>query len=128
VATTLFAMLRPYREQCAAEWEGKAIPGCGTGFPGARGRWGDHGLWGIADEYLFGQDVLVAPSDNDKGAHGKWGRALVLPPASGCTSGPPAAIPPEDYGGGSAGRPAVFYRKESEFASLFDEIRKKAAV
>ncbi|VBB41095.1 hypothetical protein TRIP_E50127 [uncultured Spirochaetota bacterium] len=129
VATTLFAMLRPYREQCAAEWEGKAIPGLRhPAFLGRGGDGGDHGLWGIADEYLFGQDVLVAPSDNDKGAHGKWGRALVLPPGEWVhlwTSRryPSGKITVED----PPGRPAVFYRKESEFASLFDEIRKKAA-
>ncbi len=129
VATTFFAMLKPYREQCASEWEEKTIPG--LRHPASlerRSDRDDHELWGIFDEYLFGQDVLVAPSNNHKGAHGKWGRALILPPGEWVhlwTSRryPSGNITVED----PPGRPAIFYRKESEFASLFDEIRKKAA-
>jgi hypothetical protein len=129
VASTLFGMMKPYRERCALEWEERGIPALRhPAFPEPEARGSDLDLWDIDDEYLFGQDMLIAPGKDRGSAPARSSRTLVLPPGQWVhlwtsRSYPPGVTTVEV----SPGRPAVFYRKESEFAMLFDEIRKKAA-
>ncbi len=129
VASTLFGMMKPYRERCAREWKEMGIPALRhPAFLISEASESGQGLWNIDDEYLFGQDLLVAPGKDRRRALARSSRTLVLPPGQWVhlwtsRSYPPGVTTVED----PLGRPAAFYRKESEFASLFDEIRKKAA-
>jgi hypothetical protein len=80
-------------------------------------------LWEYCAEYMYGRDVLMAPSMDDMTRE----RSLYLPNDTWVhlwTS--------RRYGAGKvtvdapAGRPAVFYRAASEFAGLFEAIRQMA--
>ena len=70
------------------------------------------------DAYLLGRDLLVAPILEE----GATGREVVLPPDDWVH-----LFTAEEFSGGThlvdapLGRPAVFYRKASQFASLFGE-------
>ncbi len=120
----VFALLKPYREACAREWEVKAIPALrhpSLEFPASKE------LWARKDQLLFGRDLLVAPPMGRLPRAGLRKRKVLLPEAEWVhlwTS--------RHYGEGVVeledppGKPVVFFRKESDFAGLFDEIRKKA--
>jgi len=120
----IFALLKPYREACAREWELKALPALrhpSLEFPASKE------LWTRKDQLLFGRDLLMAPPIGRLPSTGLRKRKALLPDAEWVhlwTS--------RHYGGGVVeledppGKPVVFFRNESDFAGLFDEIRKKA--
>lgn len=129
VASILFGMMKPYRERCAREWRERGIPAFRhPAFLLSEASESGRELWDIDEEYLFGQDLLVAPGKYRGSSSARSSRTLVLPPGRWVhlwtsRSYPPGVTTVED----PPGRPAIFYRKESEFSALFDEIRKKAA-
>jgi hypothetical protein len=129
VAATFFGMMKPYRERCVLEWEERGIPALRhPAFLGPESGGSDQGLWDIDDEYFFGQDLLVAPGKDFRSDRARSSRTLVLPPGPWVHLWTSRSYPPgQATVEVSPGRPAVFYRKGSEFAMLFDEIRKKAA-
>lgn len=119
-ASELHAKLAEYHEYCSYLWQSKGLPVCchpAVFYPEEKV------LWNFDDAYLYGSDVLIAPSLPDDGRT----RQLFLPDDEWVhlwTS--------RNFPGGVAvvdaplGRPAVFYRKNSAFAGLFDELRKIA--
>jgi len=80
-------------------------------------------LWKCDDQYLFGEDILVAPVLASESRT----RRVQLP-----EDGWVHLWTSRHYSGGivvvdaPVGKPAVFYRSESPFAQLFDGIRKTA--
>lgn len=123
-ASSIYEMLKPYRERCADEWVRDGMPALShpaLRFPA------ESELWNYDDQYMFGPDLLLAPSADEGSVDAPRTRLLHLPDDEWVhlwTS--------RRYGGGSvvvdapAGKPAVFYRSRSDFAPLFDEIRRKA--
>jgi len=119
-ASELHAKLAEYHEYCSYLWQSKGLPVfCHPAifYPEEKV------LWNFDDAYLYGSDVLIAPSLPNDGRT----RQLYLPDDEWVhlwTS--------RNFSGGVAvvdaplGRPAVFYRKNSAFAALFDEVRKIA--
>ena len=129
-AMKIFAMMKPYREYCTRQWKEKALPALRhpAFILGTESSSSGSSLWEIRDEYLFGTDILVAPPSKRRGRQNKGNRSLVLPPGEWIHLWTSRRYPSgrtvlED----SPGRPAVFYRRESEFARLFDDIRKSAS-
>ncbi|HWR12606.1 MAG TPA: hypothetical protein VN445_12355 [Rectinemataceae bacterium] len=117
-AAKVYEMLKPYREFCSRKWVKDGIP---TLIHPALFYRDEDSLWEYRDQYMFGPDMLIAPT-SDAGA-----RRLCLPRDEWIhlwTS--------RRYRGGETvvdaprGKPAVFYRSGSEFAGLFDSIRQKA--
>jgi hypothetical protein len=123
-ASSIYEMLKPYRERCADEWVRDGMPALShpaLRFPA------ESELWNYDDQYMFGPDLLLAPSADEGSVDEPRTRLLHLPDDEWVhlwTS--------RRYGGGNvvvdapAGKPAVFYRSRSDFAPLFDEIRRKA--
>lgn len=119
-AATIFASLRPYHEFCRRRWEGMGWPEMvqpGVYYPD------DKTLWDRDDEFLYGPDLLVAPQEDGRGGQ----RELVLPDdtwvhfwTSRVFSGGAVVVDAQPD------RPAVFYRRDSDFARLFDTIRQLA--
>jgi hypothetical protein len=118
--TRLFEELEAYRSRCADAWSLEGLPmlrHSAVMYPG------EAELWKIDDQYMYGDDLLIAPV---LAAEGRT-RRLYLPSdewthlwTSRHFSGGPVVVdaPP--------GKPAVFYRTASPFAPLFDGIRKSA--
>jgi hypothetical protein len=118
--SAVFDALSPYREHCVESWKLEGIPlwsHPGIRFPG------EEGLWARDDQLMFGPEVLLAPTLES----GSGPRSLQLPKEEWVhlwTS--------RRYGPGlvtvdaPTGLPAAFYRKDSYFAPLFDELRKMA--
>jgi len=116
----MYSMLRPYREYCSEKWVEKGLPVLAHPsllYPA------ESGLLKFSDQYMFGSDVIIAPS-----------REGSLRPRRLC-------LPDDDwihlwtsrhYRGGTTivhapiGKPAIFYRCRSAFAKLFDALRLKA--
>jgi len=120
-AATIFARLQPYHLFCRNRWQEAHVPEIvhpGVYYPG------EQGLWERSDEFLYGPDILVVPFKEDKGKALYGPRELILP-----SDGWVHLWTSRVYPGGQtfvdtqAGRPAVFYRQNSEFARLFDTIR-----
>ena len=119
-AAEVYAMLAPYREHCSEEWVSKGLPV--LGHPALRFS-NDDSLWEFDDEYMFGGDMLIAPTPEG----GSRTRRLYLPDdewihlwtSRHYRKGLAVVDAPE-------GKPAVFYRSGSAFASLFDALRQKA--
>lgn len=116
----LFELLSPYRQRCVVAWAAEGLPL--WSHPGLRFD-GDPQLWERDDQFLFGPDLFVAPSLGAESGP----RRLRLPLApwvhlwtSRRFSGGPVTVD------APLGLPAVFYRLDSPFAGLFDEIRKAA--
>ncbi len=119
-ASRIFGELEPYRSRCADEWSLEGLPMLrhpAVMYPDEKI------LWKSDDQYLFGEDILVAPVLASESRT----RRVQLPEDSWVhlwTS--------RHYSGGTVvvdapvGKPAVFYRSESPFAQLFDGIRKTA--
>lgn len=118
-ALQLHEALTPYHAHCAGIRRGDGIPSIAhpaLRFPA------DSGLWERDDEYMYGPDILVAPSL----AGTPRARRLLLPAKEGAwvhfwtsrryPSGEHVVDAP-------LGRPAVFYREESVFSALFDSMR-----
>jgi hypothetical protein len=116
----IFDFLTPYRQGCSESWLREGLPlwshPC-IRYPE------DEELWSLDDELMFGPDLLLAPTLE----RGRASRRLRLPGGEWIhlwTS--------RRYGPGTAvvdapiGLPAVFYRRDSRSASLFDDIRKAA--
>ncbi|HET7838657.1 MAG TPA: TIM-barrel domain-containing protein [Rectinemataceae bacterium] len=118
--TEVFAALKPYHLAVAAEYRD-------SGLPTIRHPWihyeGDEAVQGLSRQYLYGRDLMVAPSLG--GSEALTG--LYLP-----EDGWVHLWSSREFRGGSVtvesppGYPAVFYRSESRFASLFDAIRRTA--
>ena len=119
-AAELYAALAPYREHCSEEWRKGGLPV--LGHPALRFQ-DDEALWDFDDEYMFGGDMLVAPTPEG----GSRTRRLYLPDdewvhlwtSRHYRKGLTVVDAPE-------GKPAVFYRSRSDFAPLFDALRQKA--
>jgi len=119
-AAELYAMLAPYREHCCEEWVTGGLPV--LGHPALRFLHDDP-LWEFDDEYMFGGDMLIAPTPEG----GSRTRRLYLPDdewihlwtSRHYRKGLTVVDAPE-------GKPAVFYRSGSAFAPLFDALRQKA--
>lgn len=119
-ASELHAKLAEYHEYCSYLWQSKGLPVfCHPAifYPQEKV------LWNFNDAYLYGSDVLIAPTLPNDGRT----RQLYLPDDDWIhlwTS--------RNFSGGVAvvdaplGRQAVFYRKNSVFARLLDEVRKTA--
>lgn len=119
-ASELHAKLAEYHEYCSYLWQSRGLPVfCHPSvfYPNEKV------LWNFDDTYLYGSDVLIAPSLPDDSRT----RQLYLPDDEWVhfwTS--------RNFSGGVAvvdapsGRPAVFFRKNSAFAALFDDVRKAA--
>lgn len=119
-ALTIHEMLKPYRDFCSETWVEKGIPVLihpAVYYPE------EEGLWELRDQYMFGPDLLIAPTPEG----GARTRRLWLPrdewihlwTSRHYRNGATVVDAPE-------GKPAVFYRKESRFVELFDAIRQKA--
>ncbi len=116
----LYSMLKPYRDHCSNEWVEKGIPALAHPalmYPA------EPGLLKLNDQYMFGPDLIIAPSQEGN----TQVRRLFLPDDEWIhlwTS--------RHYHGGTTvvhapeGRPAVFYRSRSSFAGLFNALRIKA--
>jgi sulfoquinovosidase len=119
-AAAVYGALAPYRDFCSEWWVREGIPAfCNPVlyYPD------ETALWKLDDQYMFGPDMMIAPSLSDDGG----ARRLHLPNDSWMhlwTS--------RRYSKGSvvvdapAGKPAVFYREGSSFAKLFDTVRRMA--
>ncbi|MFZ2634748.1 MAG: hypothetical protein WAZ99_06910 [Rectinemataceae bacterium] len=116
-----YAALESYHRECARAWTDEGLPpyrSSAVHYPD------ETRLWAQQDQYLYGRDILVAPAIEP----GKRARTLFLPrdrwihlwssrvfgPGETTVDAPP-------------GRPAVFYRESSPFASQFDALRRQAA-
>lgn len=119
-AATIFAGLRPYHEFCRQRWQVLGLPETvqpAVYYPG------DRRLWERDDEFLYGPDLLVAPQEDGRGGP----RELVLPDDTWVHFWTSRVFP-----GGAVvvdahpDRPAVFYRRDSDFARLFDTLRQLA--
>lgn len=113
-------LLEAYHRECARVWLSEGLPPFrhpGLDDPEA------HALWKMDDQYLYGKDLLLAPAK----ALRRRARSLVLPGGSWVhlwsgrlfREGQVTIDAPP-------GRPAVFYRGESPFASLFESLRRQA--
>lgn len=119
-AAEFYGMLAPYREHCCEEWVEKGLPV--LGHPALRFQ-NDDSLWKFDDQYMFGGDMLIAPTPEG----GSRTRRLYLPDdewvhlwtSRHYRKGLTVVDAPE-------GKPAVFYRSRSAFAPLFDALRQKA--
>ncbi len=118
--TEVFASLKPYHMAAAAEYAEQ-------GLPPIRHPWlhyeGDSEVLGLSLQYMYGRDLMIAPS---MGACEEL-TSLYLPEDTWVHLWSSR----EFRGGGVTvesppGYPAVFYRSESRFASLFDAIRRTA--
>lgn len=119
-SAAIYATLKPYREYCSAEWVEKGI----TALVHPALLYPDEAaLWKFCDQYLYGSDILIAPTPEG----GQGPRRLYLPDDEWIhiwTS--------RRYRGGVTivdapeGKPAIFYRSRSAFATLFDALRLKA--
>ncbi|PKL06177.1 MAG: hypothetical protein CVV53_05690 [Spirochaetae bacterium HGW-Spirochaetae-9] len=119
-SAVMYTMLRPYRDHCSNEWVEKGIPVLAHPalmYPA------EPGLLKLKDQYMFGLDLIIAPSQEGS----PQPRRLFLPDDEWIhlwTS--------RHYHGGTTvvhapeGRPAIFYRSRSSFAALFDALRIKA--
>lgn len=119
-SAAIYAMLKSYRDYCSVEWVEKGMPVLAHPsllYPG------ETRLLELRDQYMFGPDVIIAPSQDASLQQ----RRLYLPDDEWIhlwTS--------RHYRGGSTtihapeGKPAIFYRRQSAFASLFDALRLKA--
>ncbi len=119
-AAAIYGGLEPYRRSCSLEWEKSGMPA--LMHPAVRYN-EEEVLWHFDDQYMFGPDLLIAPTMGK----GSRTRELRLPCdewvhlwTSRLYPGGRTVVdaPPE--------RPAVFYRSASPFASLFDALRQKA--
>jgi len=120
-AAMIFVRLQPYHLFCRSRWQEAHVPEIvhpGVYYPGMQG------LWKRSDEFLYGPDILVAPFKEDKGKALYGPRELILP-SDGWVHLWTSRVYPEGqtFVDTQAGRPAVFYRQNSEFARLFDTIR-----
>lgn len=119
-AAAIYGIMGPYRRHCSEEWEKSGIPALvhpAVYYPE------ENVLWHCDDQYMFGPDVLIAPTMGG----GVRARILHLPDddwvhlwtsrrySKGRTV---VEAPP--------GKPAVFYRSGSAFAPLFETLRQKA--
>ena len=119
-AAELYGMLAPYREHYCEEWVEKGLPV--LGHPALHFQ-DDDSLWKFDDQYMFGHDMLIAPTPEG----GSRTRRLYLPDdewihlwtSRHYRKGLTVVDAPE-------GKPAVFYRSQSVFAPLFDALRQKA--
>lgn len=119
-SATIYAMLKSYRDYCSVEWVEKGMPVLAHPallYPG------ETGLLKFHDQYMFGPDVIIAPSQEGSPRP----RRLCLPDDEWIhlwTS--------RRYRGGTTivhapeGKPAIFYRSQSTFATIFDALRLKA--
>ncbi|MDP2790436.1 MAG: glycoside hydrolase family 31 protein [Rectinemataceae bacterium] len=113
----IYSMLKSYRDHCSDEWVKKGIPALAHPalmYPA------EPGLLKLNDQYMFGPDLIVAPSQEGI----RQPRRLFLPDDEWIhlwTS--------RHYHGGTTvvhapeGRPAIFYRSRSSFAALFNALR-----
>jgi len=119
-AVMIYEMLKPYRDYCSENWVENGIPVLihpAVYYPE------EDGLWKLRDQYMFGPDLLIAPTPDG----GTRTRRLCLPcdewihlwTSRHYRNGATVVYAPE-------GKPAVFYRSGSRFAELFDAIRQKA--
>jgi alpha-glucosidase len=116
--TEIFAALKPYHIAVAAEY-------AEAGLPPVRHPWlhyeGESALRRLGMQYMYGRDLLVAPSVDGSDAL----TGLCLP-----EDGWVHLWSSREFRGGMVtvesppGYPAVFYRSASRFASLFDAIRR----
>lgn len=123
-AAAMYGMLLPYRKHCEEIWQGNGTPM----WHHPAMRYPEEGaLWELDDQFMSGPDLLIAPPARGTGSGDKECRQLCLPDDEWIhlwtsrrfrKGWAVVADPP--------GKPAIFYRARSSFASLFDEVRKKA--
>lgn len=119
-AVTIYEMLAPYREYCSKEWVEKGIPV--LAHPALYYE-GEDQLWKFDDQYMFGPDLIVAPTLEGEAS----ARQLFLPDDEWIHLWTSRSYPKgKTVVDAPGGKPAVFYRRKSAFAQLFDEIRQKA--
>lgn len=116
----IYAALKAYHDHCSTQWVQKGIPALShpaVYYPEEKA------LWELDDQYMYGPDVVVAPSLSGS----PEARRLYLPDDEWIHVWTSRHYPKGTVVvDAPAGKPAVFYRQKSEFAGLFDVVRQMA--